>query len=64
MQFSEAKRKLVSLELLNEECNQLRKNLTVITIESESRKAEITTLSSQITILETTLKVKIIKLIN
>jgi myosin heavy subunit len=56
MQIAEAKRKLVSLELLNEECNQLRKNLTVITIESESRKAEITTLSSHLNILESTLK--------
>jgi len=42
---------------LTEECNQLRKNLTLTTIESESRKAEVTTLVSQITILEASIKV-------
>ncbi len=42
---------------MTEECNQLRKNLTLTTIESESRKAEVTTLVSQITILEATIKV-------
>ncbi|CAF0705935.1 unnamed protein product [Brachionus calyciflorus] len=56
MQLSDSKRRLVSLDLLTEECNQLRKNLTLMTIESESKKAEVTTLNSQIGILENTLK--------
>lgn len=46
---------LIELKL-TEECNQLRKNLTLMTIESESKKAEITTLNSQISILESTVK--------
>ncbi len=57
MQVSEYKRRLVSLEMLTDECNQLRKNLTQITIESEGRKSEITALMSQINILESTVKV-------
>lgn len=56
MQLSDSKRRLVSLDLITEECNQLRKNLTTITIESESKKVECMTLNSQINILETTLK--------
>lgn len=44
---------------VTEECNQLRKNLTLMTIESESRKAEIATLNSQINILENTIRVTI-----
>lgn len=56
MQLSDCKRRLVSLDLITEECNQLRKNLTSITIESESKKAECMTLNSQINILESTLK--------
>lgn len=56
IQLSDSKRRLVSLDLLAEECNQLRKNLTMMTIESESKKAEVTTLNSQITILENTIK--------
>ena len=57
MQVAELKRKLVSLDLLSEECNQLRKSLTMMTIESDSRKAENTALNSQINILEATVKV-------
>ncbi len=57
MQVSEYKRRLVSMEMLTDECNQLRKNLTQITIESEGRKSEITALMSQINILESTVKV-------
>ena len=60
MQNSEYKRRLVSLDLLTDECNQLRKNLTQMTIESESRKSEITALTSQINILESTVKVNLI----
>ncbi len=56
MQNSDYKRRLISLDLLSDECNQLRKNLTLMTIESESRKAEITALNSQINILESTVK--------
>lgn len=56
MQLSDLKRRLVSLDLITEECNQLRKSLTAITIESESKKAECMTLNSQVNILETTLK--------
>ena len=37
--------------------NQLRKNLTLMTIEAESRKAESATLSSQINKLEGTVRV-------
>ncbi len=43
---------------MTEECNQLRKNLTLTTIESESRKAEVTSLNSQIALLEGTVKVE------
>ncbi|RNA12422.1 peripheral-type benzodiazepine receptor-associated 1-like [Brachionus plicatilis] len=56
MQVSDSRRRLVSLDLINEECNQLRKNLTAVTIESESKKAECMTLTSHITILENSLK--------
>lgn len=56
MQNSESKRRQVSVELLTEECNTLRKNLTIATIESESRKADIAALNSQIAILDNTIK--------
>jgi hypothetical protein len=48
---------------MTEECNQLRKSLTLATIETDSRKAEISQLNSQVNNLEATIKVKIRKIV-
>ena len=63
LNFIKKKNKLFNIKKLTDECNQLRKNLTLMTIESESRKAEVSTLNSQINILENTVKV-LLQIIN